>query len=259
METGKSGKKKLLLKIGTATLTRGGDNISRGKIEDIAQQLKQLKEEYDFIIVCSGAIAAARQFIQLEKLGKDIKAKQALAAIGQPFLMRLIQESFREYSIPVAQCLLSYSDFIEEDSKQNIKNTIHVLLKNGIVPIINENDTVATDEIKFGDNDKLSALTAELIGVDLLVLASNTFGLYDDTEKTIPCIDNIKEVRKYVKSKFSTQGTGGMQSKLDAAAIAQKNNIETWLVNGHEENFLINALNNTSPFTLISGQKQCVE
>lgn len=253
MATGKSDKKKLLLKIGTATLTRGGDNISRGKIEDIAGQLKKLKADYDFIIVCSGAIAAAKQFIQLEKLGKDIEEKQALAAIGQPFLMRLLQESFRECSIPVAQCLLSYSDFIPEDSKRNIRNTIHVLLNNGIVPIINENDTVATDEIKFGDNDKLSALAAELIGVDLLVLASNTFGLYDDQEQTIPVVEDISAVRKYVKSQFSSQGTGGMQSKLDAAAIAQKNNIETWLVNGHEDDFLLNALNNTSRFTVING------
>ncbi|MEL7220893.1 MAG: glutamate 5-kinase [Bacteroidota bacterium] len=253
MATGKSDKKKLLLKIGTATLTRGGDNISRGKIEDIAGQIKQLKADYDFIIVCSGAIAAARQFIQLENFGKDIKEKQALAAIGQPFLMRLLQESFRECSLPVAQCLLSYSDFIPEVSKQNIRNTINVLLQNGVVPIINENDTVATDEIKFGDNDKLSALTATLIDADLLVLASNTFGLYDDQEQTIPLVEDITQVRKYVKSQFSSQGTGGMQSKLDAAAIAQQHGIETWLVNGHEDGFLRKALRAETRFTKVGG------
>lgn len=248
----KQDKEKLLVKFGTATLTKSGDKISRAKLEDIANQVAQLRREYDLILVCSGAIAAAKQFIKLEKLSSsDIMEKQALAAIGQPFLMKLIYESFRDFDIPIGQCLLSYSDFKNETSRNNIYNTITVLLENGIVPIINENDTTATEEIKFGDNDKLSALVASLLKVDQLIIASNTNGIYDDNKATISTIDDIEQARKYIFAEKSAQGTGGMDSKLDAAEIAQQNNIETWIVNGHENDFLLNALNNTTKFTKI--------
>lgn len=244
-------KPKLLLKIGTATLTKGKDKISRAKLEDIAIQIVELRQQYDIILVCSGAIAAAKQFIKLEKIGAGLKEKQALASIGQPFLMRLIHDSFRDYEIPVGQCLLSYSDFENETSKNNIINTISVLLKHGILPIINENDTTATEEIKFGDNDKLSALTAVLLNVDLLILATNTYGVYDYHKETISVIEDINLIHQYIDNSFSNQGTGGMQSKLLAAEIAQNNGIESWIINGHENNFLLNALNNHSKFSRI--------
>jgi glutamate 5-kinase len=249
---GKQDKPKLLLKIGTATLTKGKDKISRAKLEDIAIQIVQLRTKFDIILVCSGAIAAAKQFIKLEKIGgSDLNEKQALASIGQPFLMRLIHDSFRDYEIPVGQCLLSYTDFVHQHSKQNITNTINILLENGILPVINENDTTSTDEIQFGDNDKLSALTAALLKVDLLVLATNTYGVYDNNKNTIEVIDNIKAVHPFVKSSFSDQGTGGMQSKLEAAQIAQSNHIESWIVNGHEDSFLLNAFGASSKFSKI--------
>jgi len=234
----KRGKQKIVLKIGTATLTKGRERISRAKLEDIAIQIVELRTKYDIIVVCSGAIAAAKQFIKLEKFGEDLREKQALAAIGQPFLMRLIQDSFRDYSIPVGQCLLSYTDFANETSKQNITNTINVLLQNDILPVINENDTTATEEIKFGDNDKLSALTAVLLQADLLILATNTDGVYDDAKQTIPTIQDINSVTQYIQTELSDQGTGGMQSKLSAAEIAQQGGIESWIINGHEPNFL---------------------
>lgn len=247
---GKSGKKKLLLKIGTSTLTKGTQSISRGKIEDIGRQIAELKDTYDFILVSSGAIAVARQFVELEGKGKDINVKQALAAIGQPHLMRIIQESFRELKLLTAQCLLSYMDFERKETKQNIVNTINTLVENGYIPIINENDTVSTEEIKFGDNDILAALSAELLEVDLLILATNTFGFYQNG-KTLESIDNIKEVESFIENNKSTQGTGGMVSKLKAARIAQKAGIETWLVNGWEENFIKKALANEMPFTKV--------
>jgi len=234
----KSGKPKLLLKIGTATLTKGADKISRAKVEDIVTQVVKLRKEYNVILVCSGAIAAAKQFIQLEKLGVTLKEKQALAAIGQPFLMRLLQDSFRDFGLPIGQCLLSYGDFENETSKTNITDTITILLENGILPIINENDTTATDEIKFGDNDKLSAYVAKLLQVDLLILATNTNGIYDHEQKTIPVITDIADIQQFIKTDFSAQGSGGMQSKLEAAEIAQAAGIETWIVNGHQDGFL---------------------
>src|SRR6056297_2769417 len=171
-------KKRILLKIGSNTLTKETDQISRGKIEDIGRQIAKLKNDYEFILVSSGAIAAAKQFVKLEHNGKEITVKQALASIGQPHLMRIFQENFRELGLFTSQCLLSYSDFEKPESKENIKNTINVLVENNFIPIINENDTVATDEIQFGDNDKLAALTASLLKADLLIIATNTNGIY---------------------------------------------------------------------------------
>ena len=144
-------KKRILLKIGSNTLTKETDNISRGKIEDLASQISQLQDTCEFIIVSSGAIAVAKQFVKLESKQKEVFVKQALASIGQPHLIRIYQEIFREYGLLSSQCLLSYSDFEKEESRTNITNTIKVLVNNSYIPIINENDTVATDEIKFGD------------------------------------------------------------------------------------------------------------
>lgn len=257
MEMGKSGKKRILLKIGSNVLTKETNHISRGKIEDIACQIAHLKNNYEFVIVSSGAIAVAKQFVKLESSGREIYVKQALASIGQPHLMRIYQESFRELGLLASQCLLSYSDFEKEQSKVNIVNTINILVENSYIPIINENDTVATDEIKFGDNDKLSALTAALLNVDVLLIATNTNGIY--SKNSIECnkVVTIKEtkdiqlLREQIQHSISTHGTGGMCTKIEAAEIAQNAKIETWIVNGLKDNFIVNAINNTSEFTKI--------
>jgi len=257
---GKQGKKRVVLKIGTGTLTKGTGAISRGKLEDIGRQIVKLENEYEFIIVSSGAIAVAKQFVDLEGAGKNINVKQALAAIGQPHLMRIIQESFRELKLLTAQCLISYSDIEHEQSKNNIVNTINVLLENNYIPIINENDTVATEEIKFGDNDKLAALTAVLLEVDLLVMATNTYGLYNidpndpsssNNLTTISEITDIDAILNQLPNTKSKQGSGGIKSKMQAAAIAQKASIETWLVNGFEDDFLVKAMQNKVEFTKV--------
>ncbi len=251
-------KKRILLKIGSNTLTKETEQISRGKIEDMGRQIALLKTGHEFIIVSSGAIAAAKQFVKLEHNGKEIVVKQALAAIGQPHLMRMFQESFRELGLLSAQCLLSYSDFKNPKSKANIKNTIDILVSNNFIPIINENDTVAADEIQFGDNDKLAALTAALLKVDLLMIATNTDGIYTKASldsgnpKTIPSITDIDELAKEISAKKSSHGTGGMPSKIEAATIAQNAGIETWVVNGLKDNFVVHALENKSRHTRIS-------
>ena len=153
--------------------------------------------------------------------------------------------------------LLSYSDFKKSDSKKNIKNTINVLVENNYIPIINENDTVATDEIKFGDNDKLSALTAALLKVDLLIIATNTNGIYTkksiegENKETIKETADIDSLKEQIEASISLHGTGGMGTKIAAAEIAQEANIETWIVNGLNDNFIVEAINNTSQFTKI--------
>jgi len=258
LEMDKLDKKRILLKVGTNVLTKETSQISRGKIEDIARQIASLKDEYEFVIVSSGAIAVAKQFVKLESNGKEINVKQALASIGQPHLMRIFQESFRELGLLTSQCLLSYSDFEKEKSRKNIMNTMNVLIGNNYIPIINENDTVAVDEIKFGDNDKLSALAASLLQVDLLIIATNTNGIYtknsmnNGSKNTIKTCSDIEELKKQIDSSISAQGTGGMKTKIKAAKIAQKANIETWILNGLKDNFMLDAFDHKSKFTKIT-------
>jgi len=249
-------KKRIVLKVGTSTLTQGTDKISRGKIEDIILQIQELQSEYDIILVSSGAIAAAHQFVKLTS-GNDIQVKQALAAIGQLQLMRIYQEVCQDHDVRIAQCLLTYHDFNNEDAKANIKNTIETLLSFGYVPIINENDTVATDEIKFGDNDKLAALTAILTDAELLVLATDTDGVYDkdpkftNEAKLLESITDIETLIDSVSDSKSKQGSGGMKSKLEAADLAQKSGIPTWIINGRRNNFFTGVLNGEYKYTSV--------
>jgi glutamate 5-kinase len=253
----KMAKKRILLKLGSNTLTKETNHISRGKIEDIGMQIAALKDDYEFIIVSSGAIAAAKQFVKLDNHDQEVFVKQALASIGQPHLMRIYHENFSDLGLHISQCLLSYSDFEKEQSKVNIVNTINVLVKNSYIPIINENDTVATDEIQFGDNDKLAALAAVLLNVDILIIATNTNGIYtkssihDEVPETIELVTDLSLLQKEIGDKKSSHGTGGMQSKIDSAAIAKAANIETWIVNGLEDNFMLKALKNEIAFTKI--------
>ncbi len=248
-------KKKLVLKIGTSTLTNGTKLISRGKVEDIGRQILVLQDEYDIILVSSGAIAAAKQRINIIDAGKLVETKQAMAAIGQPLLMRIYNEIFSDFGIRTAQCLMTYRDFENETSRTNTLNTISELLKHSYIPIINENDTTAVEELILGDNDKLSALVAALIHADLLIIASDIDGVFDKNPhlhkdaKLIAEINNIDEARSLVEERDSDLGTGGMNSKLEAAMICQKENIETWIVGGGRNNFLIDALEGKIPCT----------
>lgn len=248
-------KKKLVLKIGTSTLTNGTRLISRGKIEDIGRQILALRDEYDIVLVSSGAIAAAKQYINIKDAGKPIESKQAMAAIGQPLLMRTYNEVLGDLGIQTAQCLMTYRDFEDEASRQNTLNTITELIKYNYLPIINENDTTAVEEILLGDNDRLSALVAVLIRADLLVLVSDIDGLFDKNPhlhadaKLIPEIKNIEEAKNLVEERDSGLGTGGMNSKLEAAMLCQKENIETWIVGGGRNDFLTGVFDAKTGFT----------
>ena len=249
-------KKRIVIKLGSTTLTQGTSRISRGKLEDIARQINELKEQNEIIIVTSGAIAAAKHYIQLTK-GNPIAVKQALAAIGQPVLMRFYQEVFNDYELKMGQCLLSHRDFENELSKSNTINTINTLIQNGYIPIINENDTIATDEIKFGDNDKLAALTAVLLKADLLILASDIDGLYDADPKSnskARLITNVKNIEDYLHlqdGSISSLGTGGIKSKIEAARLCKPWGIELWIVNGGIEGFAIKAMKKQIKFTKV--------
>ncbi len=237
----------LVLKVGTSTLTRGTAQISRGKLEDIAAQIVYLRHEWDIVLVSSGAIAAARHQVELVG-GHPMEVKQALAAIGQPMLMQRYHEVFGDHGLQVAQCLLTHDDFRRPASRHNTVSTLRTLLANGYVPIVNENDTVATEEIQFGDNDRLAAHVAVLLGARLLVLASDIDGLYErdprqDTHAMlIREVHDPAEVWHMAGEAGSQQGSGGMRSKVRAAFICHEGGVEMWIVNGGREQFLIKAL-----------------
>ena len=249
-------KKRLVIKIGSSTLTAESDRISRGKIEDLAKEIITLREEYDIVLVSSGAIAAANQLINQHRWSKDVKSKQAKAAIGQPILLQIYNEVFRDYDLRTAQCLLTYDDFSRENSRKNTFNTINELLNHSYIPIVNENDTISVKEIVVGDNDKLSAYVAELIKADKLVLVSDINGIYDknphihNDAKLIQRVSNIAEVSEYIEERDSTLGTGGMTTKLEAAQVCFDNNIEMYILNGRTQSFISDALNGKKECTL---------
>lgn len=244
----------LVVKIGTSTLTEGTDTISINKISDLSEQIADLKETYSIIIVSSGAIAAARQFNELyRRQVKGNKAptnKSSLSAIGQPELMRLYSEAFLAVGLHPAQCLLTHYDFTRGTPRANTKKTILDLLKHDYIPIINENDTVAVEEIELGDNDQLSALVAVLVKAEKLIIASDIDGIYTKNprlHKDARLIRNVKSlenIKKYVEDIDSNLGTGGMRTKITAFEICKGHNIEVTIVNGKTKLFLDKVLNN---------------
>ncbi|PWJ43079.1 glutamate 5-kinase [Sediminitomix flava] len=252
-------KPRIVLKVGTSTLTAGTDRISRGKIEDIARQLIELRDTYDIIIVSSGAVATARQFINLSAWDSNqLPSKQALSAIGQPKLLQIYAEVFADFGLKVAQCLMTYKDFDNEESKKNTRNTVNELLMHGFIPVFNENDTVAVEELILGDNDKLSALVATLVSAEKLIIASDVEGLFDKNPNLYSEAQLIREVHEldtvdqYIEERENGLGTGGMTSKISAVKICFDQNIEVFLLNGAHPNFLIQSLNGELGFTRFS-------
>lgn len=248
-------KSKIVVKIGTSTLTAGTNKISRGKIEDIARQIEKLKDRYDIILVSSGAIATARQFVNIKTWDNIVKSKQALSAIGQPKLMQIYSEVFADFDLKIAQCLMTYRDFENEVSRTNTRNTINELLAHQFIPVINENDTVAVEELILGDNDKLSALVASLIDADKLIIASDIDGLFDKNPKLYPDaklieeISDLEKIGQFIEEKENGLGTGGMTSKIIAIKICFEKQITVYIVNGSKQNFIEDSLEEKMAFT----------
>src|SRR5690554_3879926 len=248
-------KKKLIIKIGTSTLTAGTNRISFAVIESLARQIVELKKDYDVVIVSSGAIATARQFVEINGFHRNVDSKQAMAAIGQTKLMELYDTIFSTFGLNIAQILLTYRDFENNTANENTRNTIKRLWQADYIPIVNENDTVSIEEILLGDNDKLSALVAVITEADLLILVSDIDGIFDHNPhlhadaRLISDVTDLESIRNYIEEKESTLGTGGMSSKVHAAEICMEKGVEMWIVNGQRPNYIINAMGNRIPFT----------
>lgn len=223
-------KKRIVLKIGSSSLTHPETGeLNLWKIERLVRIICDLKGEgREVVLVSSGAIAAGRQALGGQKRPVTVSEKQAYAAVGQARLMMVYQKLFSEYNCVAAQVLMTKNTMINDVARYNAQNTFDELLKLGAVPIVNENDTVSTHEIQFGDNDRLSAIVAALIGADLLILLSDIDGLYSDDPHRNPEASFISLVREITPelmemgkdSSTSDVGTGGMSTKLLAARIA---------------------------------------
>lgn len=235
-------KNRIVLKIGSSSLTHPATGeLNLWKIERLVRIICDLKGEgKEVVLVSSGAIAAGRQALGGQKRPDTISEKQAYAAVGQARLMMVYQKLFSEYNCVAAQVLLTKDTMTNDVSRYNAQNTFDELLSLGTVPIVNENDTVSTHEIQFGDNDRLSAIVAALIGADLLILLSDIDGLYTDDPRTNPqarFISLVEEITPKLLSmgkdtSGSDVGTGGMSAKLAAARIATDSGSDMIIANG---------------------------
>lgn len=232
--------KVVVIKIGTRVITHPDGTLDSGQIEGLVSQISSLKEKgMDVIIVTSGAIGAGMAELGLEKRPQDITELQMCAAIGQGRLIEIYSQAFKKKGHIVAQILLTAEDLRSRTRFLNARNTMLRLLEKGVIPIVNENDTVTVEEIKFGDNDKLSALVTNLTQADLLVILSDVDGLYDGKGKVIQKVSRVtKEIEDLCGKTDSILGTGGMQTKLEAARIVTRAGEGMIIANGRKPDVL---------------------
>jgi glutamate 5-kinase len=238
--------KRIVVKVGTSTLTYESGRMNIRRIELLARTLADIKNRgIEVVLVSSGAISVGMGKMNLEKRPEDTRFKQALAAIGQVELMDLYSTFFGEYGVTTAQILLTRDVIDNAERRENALATLETLFGYNVIPIINENDTISTYEIEFGDNDTLSAYVARLIQADLLVLLTDIEGLYDSdprknlNAKLIGRVEKITDsIRALAGGSGTARGTGGMATKLDAAEIAAKSGISTIIANGEHPKIL---------------------
>lgn len=257
-------KKRIVIKIGSSSLTHPETgNLNLSKVEKLVRALCDLRNSgKDVILVSSGAIAVGRKALGIEGRPATLPVKQACAAVGQAKLMMTYQKIFSEYNQMTAQVLMTKDTMIRDLSRENAKNTFTELLSMGVIPIVNENDTVSTYEIEFGDNDKLSAIVTAITGADLLILLSDIDGLFTDDPNKNPNAEFVPEV-PYIDNKFmemakgasSNVGTGGMAAKLAAARIATDSGADMIITNGEDVGNLLRIMDAEEIGTLFLAHK----
>ena len=239
--------KRLIIKVGSSLVTNDGKGLDRVAIEKWAAQIAQLRQMgKEVVLVSSGAIAEGRQRLGFEKRPTGIHELQACAAVGQMGLAQIYETSFRAHGLGTAQILLTHADLADRERYLNARSTLVTLLGFGIVPVINENDTVVTDEIKFGDNDTLGALVANLIEADALIILTDQKGLYSADPRKDPNATFVHEARAgdpaleaMAGGAGSSLGSGGMLTKILAAKRGASSGTHTVIAWGREENVLV--------------------
>lgn len=234
-------KKRIVIKVGTSSLTHPETgNMDLIKMEKLVRELTDLQNQgKEVILVSSGAIAVGRKAIGMKERPTELAVKQACASIGQARLMMIYQKLFMEYNQTASQILMTKNTLVNEGNRENARNTFEMLLSMGAIPIVNENDTVSTYEIQFGDNDTLSAIVSALVQADLLILLSDIDGLFTDDPnrnqdaRFIEYVDRVDErFQRMAKGSASDVGTGGMSTKLGAARLATSAGADMIIANG---------------------------
>ena len=255
--------KRLVIKIGSSILASAEQGLNTKRLHAITKDISDIADKgYEAVIVSSGAIAAGLKKLGLKEKPKDIKLKQAAAAIGQSSLMWAYEQGFADFHKKVAQVLLTRDDIANRLRYINAKNTLFALLSYDIIPVINENDPVAVDEIKFGDNDVLAALVAGLVEADMLIILSDVEGLYTKDPKykdaeLIGSVDEITpDIEKIAGGRGSAVSTGGMYSKVLAAKQAINHGIPVVIMSGKKSRLLTNLLNGEKVGTYFKPNKE---
>ena len=238
--------KRIVVKVGTSTLLYPNGKINLYRIEHLARELSDLASQgREVILVTSGAIGAGMVRMGLSERPDSMQEKQALASVGQVFLMHLYDKFFTEYGQVAGQVLLTKENFANHNQYINARNTLMAMLKNGIIPVINENDAVTVAEVKIGDNDTLSATVAAIVDADVLIILSDIDGVYDANPQTHPearLLSEIKEITSAVEAMAggagSSVGTGGMATKIEAAKIATAAGVTMFIASGGENGML---------------------
>ncbi|MYL21347.1 glutamate 5-kinase [Halobacillus litoralis] len=243
-------KKRIVIKIGSSSLTSAHGEISRRKLEKLVDEVVRLKDDgHEVLLVSSGAVAAGYRKLGCLERPSTLPEKQAAASIGQGLLMESYSDLFLSHGYMGSQILITRSDFSDENRYNNARNTINVLLERGIIPIVNENDTITIDRLKFGDNDTLSAKVAGLVDADQLIILSDIDGLYDaDPRKNSDAklLDKVHEITPEIEAAAgdpgSAVGTGGMKSKIDAFKISMASGIASFLGKANTPNIVYDAV-----------------
>lgn len=235
--------KRIVIKVGSSTLTHEGGKPNLQKLEQLARVISELKNRgHEVVLVSSGAIAVGKGRMKIS--GKpDVSTKQALAAIGQSDLIGFYDRFFSEYGYAAAQILMNRDVIDNKERKTNVKNTLEKIIEFDAVPIVNENDSVSTEEILFGDNDNLSAIVANLSNASMLIILTDIDGLYDknpsvykDAKKIDEVFEITDEMVENAGGSGSAVGTGGMKTKLEAAKYCKKHGIKTVIMSGENPN-----------------------
>ena len=237
----------IVLKLGSSTVVDGNGKFKKKWLISLIKDIQKYGKNKNFVIVSSGAIALGQKYLKIKKKKIKLDMSQAIAAVGQIHLASEFQELFEKYKIKTGQILISPDDTEQRRRALNVRRTFDNLFKLNAIPIVNENDTTATTEIKYGDNDRLAARVAQIIGADTLIILSDVDGLYDISKqkkiiKTVNIID--KKINSLIDNKKTNYGSGGISTKLDAAQICMNSGCHMFLANGNKDNPIKNMIKN---------------
>lgn len=242
--------RRIVVKIGSNVLTTDAGKLDITRMSALVDQIAWMRHHgYEVIVVTSGAVACGRRELQVDHHLDSVEQRQLYSAIGQVKLVNLYYDLFREYNLHIGQVLTMKQNFLSEEELNNMRACMEVMLQNGVIPVVNENDTVCVTELMFTDNDELSGLIAKMLNADKLILLSNIDGVFtgnpeNPDSQLIRTVKPGESLEQYIQTSKSTMGRGGMTSKYNTARSISEEGIRVIIANGERENILVDLLNN---------------